>query len=656
MDTWDDAAQLITSPRQDQPDFGAVSVRSGTGWDGATSPRQDGGWGGVVSPRGPGAQSSGLPGDYQWEAFNQQYVVPFGAQQVYQGKVALAKAVEDAATAEEMARTAAENPVGGADNSAWSVQNQWNGDYSRSAASTGVPANMIKAIQGLETGRADYTGQENCDLRKDDQGNPNCVALNSGIFKSTADAYGLDYEQIRDDPAYAIQAIGVVLQNVANSDAGQWGGTPGKTVLEEGGWLGVARVYHGGQINGGFVDENGVSSLSYENDINRYLQELGGIDAGVTDPGEGYTPPAQANQTDRTVFSPVLQDGTVDARPKSGTTNINSIWGSDQVKVDGEMGSDFLVQRTGDEHIYDYAEEFGYKGNPGVDYDIPVGTDIYSPISGTIVNVGGDFYKDPYGVGEVRIQADNGDIIILGNMRTADFKTGDTIEVGDLIGTSGQYDMRPDSNGLHLEVRVKQPDGTYRVAHPEEYFSPPTTTNVTPPGKSTADVVNNDEGKAIADLADNYNGVAYVLGSIPTAGQDPYQTGWDCSGFVFNIADQLGISKDQVQGGIPRGSHYQAQWAMDTDRWVEGNDISKLQPGDIIFFDTGAEGGGGQNEVSQEASRATHVGIYLGDGKMINAMQECQPGMTMGVDCGTGTVDVTDPYWHERMLGSATMY
>jgi peptidoglycan DL-endopeptidase CwlO len=97
-----------------------------------------------------------------------------------------------------------------------------------------------------------------------------------------------------------------------------------------------------------------------------------------------------------------------------------------------------------------------------------------------------------------------------------------------------------------------------------------------PPSKSLAD-------KAIS-IAQQYLGVPYKWG-----GTDP-QTGLDCSGFTQLVFGQLGIS-------LPRTSAQQA---------TVGTRVSSLaaaQPGDLVFFN----------------SPVSHVGIYLGDGKMIDA-------------------------------------
>ncbi len=87
-------------------------------------------------------------------------------------------------------------------------------------------------------------------------------------------------------------------------------------------------------------------------------------------------------------------------------------------------------------------------------------------------------------------------------------------------------------------------------------------------------------GKAVA-IAEQYLGVPYVWG-----GASP--SGFDCSGLVMYVYAQLGVS-------LPHNAA--AQYAATTPV-----SVSDLQPGDLVFF----YGFG-------------HVGIYVGNGTMINA-------------------------------------
>jgi cell wall-associated NlpC family hydrolase len=88
----------------------------------------------------------------------------------------------------------------------------------------------------------------------------------------------------------------------------------------------------------------------------------------------------------------------------------------------------------------------------------------------------------------------------------------------------------------------------------------------------------------------------------------------DCSGFVQKVFRANGIE-------LPRDSRRQAKYGYKVN-------LSELKPGDLLFFKT----------YSRDVS---HVGIYIGDGKMIHAA-------TRG-----GQVKVSsiyDPYYRQRFL------
>jgi hypothetical protein len=96
---------------------------------------------------------------------------------------------------------------------------------------------------------------------------------------------------------------------------------------------------------------------------------------------------------------------------------------------------------------------------------------------------------------------------------------------------------------------------------------------------------------AIVSIAMRYLGVPYKWG-----GARP-KTGFDCSGFVQFVFGQLGVF-------LP---HYAAaQWYFPDAVWVAPN---RLQPGDLVFF-KGADG---------TRKAPGHVGIYVGDGYLIDA-------------------------------------
>ncbi len=100
------------------------------------------------------------------------------------------------------------------------------------------------------------------------------------------------------------------------------------------------------------------------------------------------------------------------------------------------------------------------------------------------------------------------------------------------------------------------------------------------------------KGAGILKEAYKYIGTPYVYGA-----KNPAKDGGiDCSGFVRLAYKGAGMN-------IPDGS---------INQWNKSTKISEssLQPGDLIFFNKTFKGRGNQ---------VTHVGIYVGDGKMIHA-------------------------------------
>jgi hypothetical protein len=94
---------------------------------------------------------------------------------------------------------------------------------------------------------------------------------------------------------------------------------------------------------------------------------------------------------------------------------------------------------------------------------------------------------------------------------------------------------------------------------------------------------------AVVAEAQKYLGVPYLWG-----GTDPAK-GLDCSGFTQLVFGNLGID-------LPRVSSQQA---------TAGRPVASLaeaRPGDLVFFD-----------YSKDRPGIDHVGIYLGDGKMIDS-------------------------------------
>lgn len=166
--------------------------------------------------------------------------------------------------------------------------------------------------------------------------------------------------------------------------------------------------------------------------------------------------------------------------------------------------------------------------------------------------------------------------------------------------TTGQQSIDPASGQpIAVDTATGQP---VLVGTTNQTGQPVQIGTTQPPGKvntAAAAGVQNPVGMQIADIADDYIGSPYVLG-----GNQP--GGWDCSGFVYFVAQKAGMTD------VPMGSHEQYNWAAQNGKLnTDPNSINSLQPGDLIFFDTGFSSRGGNN--------ASHVAIYLGDGKIIDA-------------------------------------
>lgn len=118
-------------------------------------------------------------------------------------------------------------------------------------------------------------------------------------------------------------------------------------------------------------------------------------------------------------------------------------------------------------------------------------------------------------------------------------------------------------------------------------------------------------GQDIVNYALQFKGTPYAWG-----GND-LKKGIDCSGLVQQVFKNFGISTSRTT----------------FTQIGEGTAVSLkgLRPGDLVFFDTDKKVGG-----------PDHVGIYMGDGKMIHAPR---PGKSVEV------ADLTSGYYLDRFIG-----
>jgi cell wall-associated NlpC family hydrolase len=113
----------------------------------------------------------------------------------------------------------------------------------------------------------------------------------------------------------------------------------------------------------------------------------------------------------------------------------------------------------------------------------------------------------------------------------------------------------------------------------------------------------------------------YALSLVGTpyryGGNDP-ETGVDCSGLVGHVfREAAGIR-------LPRSSE-------EISRHESMQEISELQPGDLVFFNT----------LNRPFS---HVGVYIGESRFVHASSS-QTRIVM-------VSDMTQPYWSQRFEGA----
>lgn len=147
--------------------------------------------------------------------------------------------------------------------------------------------------------------------------------------------------------------------------------------------------------------------------------------------------------------------------------------------------------------------------------------------------------------------------------------------------TAGEAEGPADAAAV-AEVSVEQapaaPAQTAQTTQPA-HTAQQSTQQAAAAEAATVEVPASAAGSSIAAIAMQYQGVPYVYGGSTPAG-------WDCSGFVQYVYAQAGIS-------LPRSSYGQG---------ASGTLVSaaQAQPGDIVYY-------------------GSHVGIYMGNGMMIDA-------------------------------------
>ncbi len=111
-------------------------------------------------------------------------------------------------------------------------------------------------------------------------------------------------------------------------------------------------------------------------------------------------------------------------------------------------------------------------------------------------------------------------------------------------------------------------------------------------------------------LSKRFMGLPYTWGGTSSFG-------YDCSGFAQMLCRRRGVN-------MPRDAQPQADWSGLVA--VERQD---LQPGDLLYF-------------GSSAKKITHTGIYIGEGKFINATTHETPAVRID--------NLDEPYWTRLLV------
>ncbi len=115
---------------------------------------------------------------------------------------------------------------------------------------------------------------------------------------------------------------------------------------------------------------------------------------------------------------------------------------------------------------------------------------------------------------------------------------------------------------------------------------------------------------ATIELSRRFLGLPYTWGGTSSFG-------YDCSGFMQMLCRRRGAA-------IPRDADVQAAW-----QGVVPVKREELQPGDLLFFGSAPD-------------HITHTGMYIGEGKFINATTWIRPVVQI--------CDLSDPHWTRLLV------
>lgn len=240
---------------------------------------------------------------------------------------------------------------------------------------------------------------------------------------------------------------------------------------------------------------------------------------------------------------------------------------------------------------------YGYRVHPisgvkdlhnGIDIAVAAGTPVKAVQDGRVVSAGN---AGGYGLCIV-IEGKNGYRSRYAHCASLSVSAGQEVARGNVIATVGSTG---DSTGPHLHLEVthygEYLNPYYYVAGGGNGYSADGNAAAGPEfSENPGEAMETESFAAMLEEAEKYLGYPYVWG-----GSSP-STSFDCSGFVSWVINHSGV------GNVGR------QTAQGLYHLCEPVRKSDLEPGDLIFF-TGTY---------STANPVTHVGIYIGGGRMIH--------------------------------------